>query len=95
MTGQHVINFLREHYSTLQGIGVQRIGLFGSYAKGTQQPESDIDILVELDEPSFFKMAYVQIFLEDNLKLKIDILRKGPHLRPSFLQFIESEIIYA
>lgn len=95
MTSQYIIDFLREHKATLTEMGVQRIGLFGSFAKGTQRPDSDIDILVELDEPSFFKMAYVQIFLEENLSRKIDILRKGSHLRPKFLQSVESEIIYA
>lgn len=95
MTSEEILQFLREHKTTLESMGVQRIGLFGSYAKGLQRPGSDIDILVELDEPSFFKMAYVQIFLEEHLGLPIDILRKGSHLRPKFLQTIESEIIYA
>ncbi|MFN0015889.1 MAG: nucleotidyltransferase family protein [Saprospiraceae bacterium] len=95
MTSQDILQFLREHHSTLQSLGVQHIGLFGSFAKGTQRPDSDIDILVGLDEPSFYKMAYVQIVLEEHFGRSIDILRKGPHLRPKFLQSIESEVIYA
>lgn len=52
---------------------MRRIGLFGSFAKGLQKEDSDIDILVELDEPSFYKMAYVQIFLEEHFGRKIDV----------------------
>jgi len=94
MTSLDIIQFLREHKSTLQGMGVRRIGLFGSFAKGTQRPDSDIDILVEM-EPSFFKMAYVQMFLEKHLNHPIDITRKGSHLRSKFLESIEKHIIYA
>ena len=94
MTSQHILQFLREHQSTLQEMGVQRIGLFGSFAKGTQRLDSDIDIFVEM-EPSFIKMADVAIFLEEHLQRKVDLLRRGPHLRPKFLQSIEADIVYA
>lgn len=94
MTSDQILQFLREHKTTLESMGVQRIGLFGSYAKGTQRPDSDIDFLVEM-EPSFIKMAEVAIFLEEHLERKVDLLRKGPHLRPKFLQFIEPDILYA
>lgn len=94
MTSQHILQFLREHHSTLQEMGVQRIGLFGSFAKGTQRPDSDIDIFVEM-EPSFINLMSVLLFLEENLGRPVDLLRKGPHIRPKFLQSIEPEVIYA
>lgn len=94
MTSEYIVQFLREHKPTLQEMGVQRIGLFGSFAKGTQRPDSDIDILVEM-EPSLIKMANVAIFLEDYFQRKVDLLRKGPHVRAKFLQSIEPHIIYA
>ncbi|MDE0078138.1 MAG: nucleotidyltransferase domain-containing protein [Caldilineaceae bacterium] len=37
--------------------GVRRIGLYGSYACGTQTENSDIDLLVELQEPKFDALA--------------------------------------
>ncbi len=94
MNSEYIIQFLREHKPALQEMGVQRIGLFGSFAKGTQRPDSDIDILVEM-EPSFIKMANVAIFLEEHFQRKVDILRKGPHVRAKFLQSIEPYIVYA
>jgi predicted nucleotidyltransferase len=39
-------NELREQYH------VQSIGIFGSYVRGDQRPESDLDILVEFDKPT-------------------------------------------
>ncbi len=94
MTSESIMQFLREHKPVLQEMGVQRIGLFGSFAKGTQRPDSDIDILVEM-EPSFMKLMSVLLFLEDRLGRPVDILRKGPHIRDKFLKSIEPEIIYA
>lgn len=94
MTSEYIMAFLREHQPTLQEMGVQRIGLFGSFAKGTQRPDSDIDIFVEM-EPSFTKLMSVLLFLEDRFGRSVDLLRKGPHVREKFLKSIESEIIYA
>lgn len=94
MTSEYIVKFLREQKPALQEMGVQRIGLFGSFAKGTQRPDSDIDILVEM-EPSFMKLMSVLLFLEDRLGRPVDILRKGPHIRDKFLKSIEPEIIYA
>lgn len=95
MTSNDIIQFLREHKSTLHGMGVRRIGLFGSYAKGTQRPDSDIDILVDLDEPTFSKLMSVLLFLETSFGRPVDLIRKGSHIRPSFIKSIESDLIYA
>ena len=84
MTTQYIIDFLREHKPILTEMGVQRIGLFGSFATGTQRPDSDIDVLVDM-EPSFINMANVAIFLEEHFQRKVDLLRRGPHLRDKFL----------
>ena len=76
-------------------LGVISIGLFGSYARGKQLSDSDVDILVELDEPSWTKLCGVWNILEKQLNTKIDLVRKGPHLREKFMKTVETEIIYA
>ena len=76
-------------------LGVIRIGLFGSFAKGRQLTDSDVDILVELKEPDYHSLIAILILLEKQLENKIDLIRKGPHLRQKFLNTVENEIIYA
>ena len=76
-------------------LGVIRIGLFGSFAKGRQLTDSDVDILVELDKPDWAKLCGVWDILEKQLNNKVDLVRKGPHLREKFMQTVEREIIYA
>jgi uncharacterized protein len=56
---------------------VDEIGIFGSYAKGTQNSASDLDILVEFSKtPSLLKISSLQIYLSDHLSLKVDLARK-------------------
>ncbi len=51
--------------------------------------------MVELAEPSWNNLCSVWDILETQLQAKVDLVRKGPHLREKFLQTVESEIIYA
>ena len=49
-----VLRAIKEKQSEIAGrFTVQRIGVFGSFARGQAGPESDVDILVELNEPTF------------------------------------------
>jgi len=75
--------------------GVINIGLFGSYAKGKQNIESDIDILVELKEPRFEWLAGLQIYLEAKFGRKIQLVRKGKNVNHRFVQKVERDVIYA
>jgi len=45
--------------------GVRKIGIFGSTARGEAGPASDIDVLVELDDPTFDRYMDLKFFLED------------------------------
>jgi uncharacterized protein len=87
-TLQNDKSFLERHF------GLSSIGIFGSYVKGTQRPDSDIDLLVELKEPSFDFLAGLQIYLEGRLGLPIELVRKRKGLSGRFLSRIEKDIRY-
>ncbi|HMO39964.1 MAG TPA: nucleotidyltransferase family protein [Saprospiraceae bacterium] len=54
---------------------IKRAGIFGSFAKGDETDESDIDILVELgDEISLLKFVGIKHELEDVLGKKVDLV---------------------
>ncbi len=81
--------FLRNEF------GVINIGLFGSYVKGNQRADSDIDLLVELKEPRFEWIAGLQMYLEKRFDKKIELVRKSVNVNRRFTQRIASEVIYA
>ena len=68
---------------------VKRAGIFGSYVRGEQKKNSDIDILVELDESlSLYDVIGIKIELEKILKRKVDLVEYDtikPELRNNIL----------
>ena len=75
LTREQILQKLKENYSYLSSkYGLKRIGLFGSYANGTQVETSDIDIIVEFNRPIGLKFVEFTEYLEDLLEKKIDVL---------------------
>lgn len=56
---------------------VKTIGIFGSFSDDSFTDESDIDLLVEFDKPIGWKFFSLEIFLENNLGRKIDLVTKN------------------
>ena len=95
MTDKEILNILRKEKPYLQeNFGLLSIGLFGSYAKGMERPDSDIDVLVELTEPRFDFLAGLQIYLESRLGKPVEVVRKRKGLSERFLRRIEKSIHY-
>jgi len=68
---------------------VKKAGIFGSYAKGEQKKNSDIDILIEPPKGIGFGFVGIQFELEDKLKKKIDLISYNgisPYLREDILK---------
>jgi len=96
MTQQEVLEILRQDKLFLQNeYGVTMIGLFGSYAKHEQKIDSDIDFFVEISEPLAKNYFGLWNYLEKRFNKKVDLARKGSHLREKFIRTVEKEIIYA
>jgi len=95
-TKENIIAQLHSIRSTLSEYGVQHIGLFGSYVRGEQSPDSDIDLLIDF-EPGKEKfdnlMAVYDLFenLFRNEKVEV-VTRNGlsPHIGPKILE----EVMY-
>lgn len=70
--------------------GVKRIGLFGSYVRGEERVESDLDILVEFErgKKTFDNYMGLKFFLEDLSGCKVDLVISEtikPDLKPYIL----------
>ena len=94
ITKTNILNYLKDHYYEFKNkYQVEKIGLFGSYARGEATKDSDIDILVTM-KPSLFDMVAIKEQIESDLHTKVDIIREHKNIKPFFLEMIQKEIIY-
>ncbi|MCF8025268.1 MAG: nucleotidyltransferase family protein [Desulfobacteraceae bacterium] len=91
---EEILFFLRKHKKELEErFSVSRIGLFGSVVLGTDEAGSDVDILVELDQPTFDHYMDLKFFLEDSLGRPVDLVL-ADSLKPRLKPVISSEVAY-
>jgi uncharacterized protein len=71
---EDVLKLVQINQGQLREMGVQSLNLFGSVARDQATVESDVDILIELNEPAgFFEFFQIQHYLEDLLQCPIDL----------------------
>ncbi|MGD9877520.1 nucleotidyltransferase family protein [Desulfococcus sp.] len=73
---------------------VTRIGVFGSCARGEDRPDSDVDVIVELAEPTFDHYMDLKFRLEELLGRPVDLVM-AETLKPRLKPIIEKEVVYA
>ena len=74
--------------------GVRWLGVFGSYVHGEQDPDSDLDLLVEFDDRplSLFEFVRLENEINDALGLKVDLVEKRA-LKPHIGKRILAEVV--
>ena|SRR3989344_2145022 len=88
-----ILRKLVENKEQIISYGVKKIGLFGSYSKGKQTKNSDLDFLVTFDENTFDNFMDLKFFLEDIFKRKVDLVIEE-NIKPA-LKHIKKEAVYA
>jgi hypothetical protein len=95
MTKNEILQTLSEHKEKLQKeYEVDKIGLFGSYAKGLQTEQSDIDIYVEFKNKTFRNITGLWVYLEELYHKKVDLLHKHKNAKGAIFEAIQKEVIY-
>ena len=95
LTRQNIMDELGAMRAELSRLySVERIGVFGSFARGEETPESDVDILVELSEPTFDHYMDLKFALEDRFGRSVDLVMPDA-LKPRMKPSVEREIVYA
>jgi uncharacterized protein len=92
---KELIDAIKLHRTELfDNYPIERIGLFGSWMKNTQNKDSDVDALIELSEPiTLFQFIDIQEYLEDLVGYKVDLVTLNA-LRPEIKKDIISEVVY-
>ena len=95
MTKDDILNELSKNRSYIEkNFEVSKIGLFGSYAKGNQTEDSDIDIYVEFKHKTFDNLAGLWNYLEEIYQKKIDLFHKHKNNNKIIISNIQKDVIY-
>ena len=89
-----VLDLLKEHEQEIKDrYSVSKIGVFGSFARGEEKESSDVDVLVEFEEPTYDNFIKLIFFLEELLDRKVDLVTTGglsPYMKPA----VEKEVLW-
>ena len=95
-TFEQIKSTLAEHKEELrQKYKIKEIGIFGSYVRGEQKKQSDIDILVEFEETadlSLLDFIGIENYLSDVLGIKVDLVEKHT-LKPRIGKHVLEEVV--
>ena len=95
MTKKEILNTLAKYKQKKQRIyQIQRIGIFGSYAKNKMRERSDIDIVVELEKQDLFYLIGIKQDLEEVLHSPIDIVSYRANMNKFLKNRIDNEVVY-
>jgi predicted nucleotidyltransferase len=91
---EELIRVIREHLADLrERYGVESLGIFGSYVRGKQREDSDLDILVEFFRtPDLFEFVALKHELSDLLGVNVDLVMKDA-LKPRIGKRILQEVV--
>lgn len=80
-----IISFMARH-------GAERVGVFGSYARGEARPDSDLDLMVWFSDPkSLLGLIRLERELSELVGVKIDLLTEGA-ISPYLIDRIKREL---
>ncbi len=77
-----------------QRFHVKKIGIFGSYVRGTATDKSDLDVLVEFSKtPEMIRFFHLEAYLKNLLGINIDLVTRKA-LKPKIGERILAEVLY-
>lgn len=94
-TKENILQILRDIKSELTGMyNVRSLALFGSYSRGDQTEQSDVDILVEFERPiSGLTFVGLAETIERHLNKQVDIV-PADGIKPRYMNFIRKDLVY-
>ena len=73
--------------------GIEEIGIFGSYARGEQKEESDVDVFLRLKRSNLFLLSRIRIDLEEMFGVRTDVVQLRERMNKYLKRRIEQEAI--
>lgn len=96
MNLKNIKTCLSQEKENLAKYNIKSLGIFGSYVRGEQRHDSDINILVEFnsnDDMDLLSFIELKNYLSKCLGRKVDLVMKDT-LKPHIEKYILNEVIY-
>ena len=92
---EQILSMLKVYYlCNKEALGIERIGLFGSFARNEGGANSDIDIIITLTKPDLFLYSTITRQLETVFGRHVDLISSKSRLPESFRNHLEKEVVY-
>jgi predicted nucleotidyltransferase len=91
---EEILRSLEQNTETIRGYGVRRLGLFGSWARGSGGESTDLDFVVEFEAKSFDAYMDLKAFLEGLFGRRVDLVL-AEAIKPRLRAAILNEAVHA
>ena len=75
-------------------LGITRLGIFGSVARQENNENSDLDVVVEMEQPTLRRMFQLEESIKQEFGCNVDLVQMRPTLRPLLRKNILRDVIY-
>ena len=95
MTRSEILKILKQYKNeNYEKYGINKLGIFGSYSRDLAAEDSDIDIVIETQEPDLYKLVHIKEELENIFNKSVDIVRNREKMNPYLKRRIEKDAQY-
>ncbi len=94
VTKENILALVERNKDKVKSLGVKRLGLFGSFIRGEQREDSDVDVLVEFRarQKTFDNFMQLSFWLEDLFKRRVELVTTeslSPYIGPRILDQVQ------
>ena len=95
LTREDILTFLRDNKERFaEQYGVTKLGLFGSFARNEATEESDVDVCVEVAEPTYIQMFYLREEIMEQTSRPVDLIHVRRGMDTLLKKRIERDAVY-
>lgn len=92
-TQENVLSALESNRAHIKKYGVKSLALFGSAARNHMRKNSDVDVLVQFEKPTWENYIGLKFFLQDLLGREVDLVTLQG-LKPAVRSSVEKDLVY-
>lgn len=95
LTQKEILLYLKEYKELKKDeYHIKKLGIFGSYARGEADENSDIDIVVDFTKPDLLNQVGIMQELREKFHKKVDVIALWKRMNPKLLSRIQRDAIY-